>query len=141
MKNFAHPSFFHVFDLLLGFTNPGLKHASWTHDGVCWERERHSFASPRHGLAVEIVTLTRPGRRGWSVMVVKEYWWAGKESKALKSSRWAKPVTGQRGDIMQWLRLQEASLDRRAFARPTPTVADQGLTDTIERLTDGSDDA
>ena len=74
MKSFAHPSFFRLFDLLLSLTNPGLKRSHWTHDGVQFERERHSVTGPRHGLAIEIFTLTRSGRHGWSLMVVKEYW-------------------------------------------------------------------
>jgi hypothetical protein len=63
-----------MFDLLLSITNPGFKLARWTYDGVEFERERHSFTSPRHGLTIEIITLTRSGRRGWSLMVTKEYW-------------------------------------------------------------------
>jgi hypothetical protein len=110
MKTLAHPSFFRVFDLLLGATNPGLKLASWTHDGVSWERERHSFSGSKHGLTIEIVTLTRTGKRGWSVMIVKEYWWAGNESEPLKSLRWAKAVAGQRNDILDWFRTQETLL-------------------------------
>ena len=52
----------------------------------------------------------RRGRRGWSLMVIKEYWWAGEESKALKNLRWARPTSGQRGDILSWLRAQEAKM-------------------------------
>jgi hypothetical protein len=111
MKSLARPSFFRVFDLLLGTTNPGLKLSSWAHDGVTWERERHSFTGAKHGQTIEIVTLTRGGRRGWSVMIVKEYWWVGKESRALKAMRWAKPIDGERSDIMNWFRIQEAALD------------------------------
>jgi hypothetical protein len=92
MKSLAHPSFFRVFDLLVGATNPGLKLSSWTLDGIAWERERHSFTGPTHGQAIEIFTVTRSGRRGWSLMIVKEYWWVGKESKAVKAVRWAKPI-------------------------------------------------
>jgi len=116
MKSLARPSFFRVFDLLLGMTNPGLKLASWTHDGVTWERERHSFTGPKHGQTIEIVTLSRSGKRGWSVMVVKEYWWVGKESKALKALRWAKPIDGRHGDILAWFRAQEAALGRQLDA-------------------------
>lgn len=139
MKNLAHPSFFRAFDLLLGVTNTGLKLASWTHDGVSWERERHSFSGAKHGLTIEIVTLTRPGKRGWSIMVVKEYWWTGKESKPIKSLRWAKPVGGQRSDILHWFGLQESSLGRQTTARPRPTAVDK--TDITEFLADGGDDA
>jgi hypothetical protein len=117
MKTLAQPSFFRAFDLLLSTTNPGLKQARWTHDDVEFERERHSFSGPKHGLTIEIVTLTRAGRRGWSLMVTKEYWWAGPDNKAFKNLRWARPVSGQRNDMLNWMRNQEAALDRSLAAR------------------------
>jgi hypothetical protein len=112
MKTLASPSFFRLFDLLLSTTNPGLKLLRWAHDGVEFERTRHSMMGPKHGLAIEIFTLTRAGRRGWTLIVVKEYWWAGEQGKALKNLRWARATSGQRGDIFHWLRTQEAALDR-----------------------------
>ena len=115
VKSFAHPSFFRLFDLLLSLTNPGLKRSHWTHDGVQFERERHSVTGPRHGLAIEIFTLTRSGRRGWSLMVIKEYWWAGEESKALKNLRWARPTKRPARDILSWLRAQDAKIGRETF--------------------------
>jgi hypothetical protein len=127
VKSFAHPSFFRLFDLLLSLTNPGLKRSHWTHDGVQFERERHSVTGPRHGLAIEIFTLTRLGRHGWSLMVVKEYWWAGEESKALKNLRWARPISGQRSDILSWLRAQEAKIGHESFVEKGNTaVASDG---------------
>jgi hypothetical protein len=140
MKNLAHPSFFRLFDLLLGVTNPGLKLSSWVHDGVSWQRERHSFAGPKRGLTIDVITLTRPGKHGWSLMIVKEYWWAGSESRAIKSLRWAKPLHGQRGDIMSWLRAQELSLDRQLVPRRIPIAAEAGAADEIELLAEGSDE-
>lgn len=115
MKNFTQPSFFRLFDLLLSFTNPGLKRSHWIHDGVEFERERHSTTGPKHGLVIEIFTLTHPGRRCWSLMVIKEFWWAGEESKALKNLRWARPVDGQRGDILAWLRAQDARIGAQSL--------------------------
>ncbi|MGC2718218.1 MAG: hypothetical protein WA209_01425 [Candidatus Acidiferrales bacterium] len=112
MKSLAAPSFFRVFDLVLSTLNPTLQRTHWTHDGVEFERERHSFAGPRHGLTIEILTLTRSGRHGWSLMVTKEYWWAGPEKKPFKNLRWARPVTGQRKDMLNWMRSQEAALER-----------------------------
>jgi hypothetical protein len=114
MRSLARPSFFRMFDLLMSTTNPGLKLTHWTHDGVEFERERHSFTGPKHGLTIEIVTLTHSGRRGWSLMVTKEYWWTGAESKAFKNLRWARPISGQRNDLFAWLRAQEAGLERSA---------------------------
>lgn len=112
MKSLARPSFFRFFDLLLANTNPGLKRTCWTFDGVEFERNRHTFTGPRHGLAIEIFTLTHGGRRGWSFMVTKEYWWAGPDNKAFKNTRWARPLSGRRSDLMAWLRAQEEALER-----------------------------
>ena len=111
MKSFARPSFFRVFDLLVSTTNPSLKLTRWTHDGITFERERHSFSGPRHGLTIEIVTLAHGGRRPWTLMVTKEYWWAGPDSKAFKNLRWARPLSGQRSDILAWMRAQEVALE------------------------------
>ena len=108
MKSLASPSFFRLFDLLVSHTNPGLKVSHWTFD----ERERHSFMGPKHGVAIEIFTLMRSGRRGWTLMVSKEYWWVGQEGRALKNLRWARATSGQRRDMMAWLRAQELALDR-----------------------------
>ena len=145
MKSLAQPSFFRVFDLLLGAANPGAKLSSWTHDGVAWERERHSFTGPKHGLSIEIMTLTKPGRHGWSIMIVKEYWWVGKESRAVKSLRWAKPIEGQRGDIMNWFRAQEAALDRQLVAGRTAAAANSQVinsraTEEVTLFAEGNDD-
>jgi len=67
VKTLASRSFFHTFDLLLAAANPSLTLSSWSQDGVACARERHSFA-------VEVVTMTRPGREGWTLMVLKEFW-------------------------------------------------------------------
>lgn len=115
MKSFGDPAFFRLFDLLVSLTNRGLTRPHWTHGGVEFERERLSVTGAKHGLAIEIFTLTRAGRRGWSLMVIKEYWWVGEESKALKNLRWARALSGQRGDILSWLRSQEAAIGRMPF--------------------------
>jgi len=112
VKSFAQPSFFRQLDLLVSMSNSGLKHQNWAHDGVEFQRERHSFTGPKHGMVIEILNLTRSGRRGWSLMVIKEYWWAGEENKALKNLRWAKSTSGQRRDILAWLQAQEAKIGR-----------------------------
>jgi hypothetical protein len=99
---------------------------------VGWERERHSFSGAKHGLAIEIVTVTREGRRGWRLMIVKEYWWAGAENKPIKSARWAKVVTGQRIDILNWFRSQEATLDRELVRSRQQPFDGRPVSDDIE---------
>ena len=137
MKSLARPSFFRVFDLLLGTTNPGLKLSSWTHDGVTWEHERHSFMGTKHGQTLEIFTLTRPGKRGWSVMIVKEYWWVGKESKPVRALHWAKPIDGQRVEMLNWFRAKEAELGRRMTVGSAPLAAHSNSIEEIEMLDEG----
>jgi hypothetical protein len=122
MKNLAHASFFRVFDVLMGEANPGLKLNTWTHDGVTWERERHSFNGAAHGQSIEIVTVSHSGKRGWRLMVVKEYWWAGQESRAIKAVRWAKATGGQSSDILAWFRGQEISLERQLARGEEPKL-------------------
>jgi hypothetical protein len=112
MKNFASPSFFRTFDLLLGATNPGSKLTHWTYDGVEWARDRYSTTGRTHGFVIEIMTLTRAGRHGWCLMVTKEHWWAGEATEAIRSGRWARPVSGRRKDIIEWFRKQELEIDR-----------------------------
>jgi hypothetical protein len=140
VKSLARPSFFRVFDLLLSTTNPGLKLSSWTRDGIAWERERHSFAGPNHGQTIEIVTLTRPGRRGWSLMVVKEYWWVSKENKPVRAFRWAKPIEGQRTQIIEWFRSQEAALTPRTAAHQSGPLKESNVAEDIEIFSEVDDD-
>jgi len=120
MKSLARPSFFRMFDLLLSTTNPGSKLTHWTHDGVEFERERHSYIGPKHGLTIDIFVLTHPGRRGWSLMVTKEYWWGGPKNEPFKDLRWARPLSGQRADLFVWLRAQEAALERALIIPRSP---------------------
>jgi hypothetical protein len=130
MKSMGHPSFFRVFDLLLSTTNRGLKQTRWSHDGVEFERERHSFTGARHGLTIEIFDLTCARPRGWSLIVTKEYWWAGLESRALKNLRWARLLSGERKDALDWMRRQESalnkSLPRAAIGAAPATTAASG---------------
>jgi hypothetical protein len=116
MKNLASPSFFRVFDMLLSAANPGLKQARWNIDGVECEHERHSFNGPRYGFAIEIVTLTRPGKRGWSLVVVKEFWYFGKDHDTGRMPHWAKLTSGERTDVLAWFRAQELALEQRLAA-------------------------
>jgi hypothetical protein len=136
MKSLARPPFFRMFDLLLATTNSGLRRTRWSHEGVEFERERHGFTGPKHALTIEIFTLTRPGRRGWSLMVTKEYWWAGEEDKAFKNVRWARHLSGQRADLLAWLRAQETALERSSSSLPGPraTVASGSTSDQSPEL-------
>lgn len=113
MKTLSSASFFRVFDLLIGTSNPGLKLESWESSGVRIVRERHTYSGRSYCFAIDVFLLTRPGRRGWELIVAKETWWDGGHQRALRSLRWSQATAGNRGDILAWLRDQESELDRR----------------------------
>jgi hypothetical protein len=100
-----------MFDLLIGTSNPGMKLDAWEVGGVQFERSRHSFSSRSHSFSVDIFMLTRPGIRGWQLLVTKEYWWAGRHKRPIKTQRWSQPIGGSRRDIMTWLREREQALE------------------------------
>jgi hypothetical protein len=127
MKNFASPSFYRTFDLLLAAVKPGANSAFWTYGGVAWVRDRYSISGRTHGIIIEIFTLTHSGRRGWSVMVTKENWWAGAEREAIRTSRWARPTIGRRSDIMDWFQDQEMELERRPEFKTATLPGVKGL--------------
>jgi hypothetical protein len=124
MKSLASPSLFRAIDLLLARSNPSLKLSHWTYEDVDCERERHSFSGSSHGFAIEIATLTRPGRHGWKLMVVKEFWWAGNHGRELRNSHWAQLISGNRNDALAWLRDQAKLLDHD-LERAHATVANE----------------
>ena len=113
VKSFASASFFRLLDLLIGISNPGLKSDQWTIDDVCFERERHSFSGRTHCFVIEVLLISRSGRRGWQLMVAKEYWWDGGHKRTLKTLRWGRPTAGNRRDIIAWLGAQEKSMQRQ----------------------------
>jgi hypothetical protein len=112
MKTFASPSFFRTFDLLMDAANPGTKLMQWSYDGVEWVRDRYSVTGRNHAFAIEIISLTRPGRHGWGLIVTREHWWAGAGADAIRTGRWARPVSGRRKDIIEWFRKQQAEIER-----------------------------
>jgi hypothetical protein len=106
MRILGDPAFFRLFDALVAGANPtaGLKRPRWSIGETDWHVERHTFGGALHSFTMETVTITRDGPRGWSLLVVKEFWWTADQRKPLKDMRWAKLVGGSRADVMSWLR-------------------------------------
>ncbi|HXI86943.1 MAG TPA: hypothetical protein VNH64_05760, partial [Parvularculaceae bacterium] len=107
MKSLGDAGFFRVFDALAGDGNPGLVLKSWTHEGADWRRDRTSLSSPEYSFIAEVFTLAHAARPKWTLLVVKEHWWAGEEKNAIKSARWARPMAGRKADILAWFRARE----------------------------------
>jgi hypothetical protein len=53
-------------------------------------------------------------------MVVKEYWTFGADGKASRTARWARPLSGNRTDLMAWLRAKESAFDQASHTAIAP---------------------
>jgi len=63
---------------------------------------------------VRVVSTSFALRQGRTLMVVKEFWWAGSHGKDIRSTHWAH--LGRRNDALGWMREQERALERASEA-------------------------
>jgi hypothetical protein len=112
VRTFADPSLSRLIHTLLGEANSDLRRKTFAHRGANWTRERHSFNGAVCGFAVDRYLITKPNPNGWSLLFVKEIWW-DENDKTIRSTEWAKPLSGDRSKILEWLRSEE----RRILAR------------------------
>lgn len=115
MRTFADPSFFRLFHTLLDESCSDRQQSQWSHRGIAWVHQRHSFTGIICGFGIHQYLMTKAGSQGWSLLVVKEHWWNARGEAGLRSTEWAKHLTGNRAHILDWLRAEE----RRIAAAPT----------------------
>jgi hypothetical protein len=113
VRTFASPSFFRLIYALLGEAHLDLRRTKWEHCGVNWIRERHTFNGSVSGFAIDQYLLIKPNPNGWTLLVVKEMFWDGND-KSIRSIQWAKPLSGSRSKMLDWLRAEE----RRISGQP-----------------------
>jgi hypothetical protein len=101
--------------MLLAEANPTLRLKSWSYRGASWNRERHSFNAVVCGFAVDRYLISKPNPNGWTLLFVKEIWW-GENDKTIRSTEWAKLLSGNRSKILEWLRLEERRILTRSAA-------------------------
>jgi hypothetical protein len=118
MANLNRSSFLDCWQIIRAATAPGPDCARWQAGGVDWRRQRHAFSGDGCSFAIEIhrLAFVRPGAASWSLMVVIEHWW-GADKEALKSTSWARCLSGSSAAIFAWARTHEAV--RRATAPPS----------------------
>ncbi len=110
MKRLGDPSFFFIFDRILSAIDPMLKADQWQVDGALITKERHSFFGQTHNFISDAFNITFPGRKGWTLLVVKEHWWKGDQNR---DQRWVMLTSGHRTDVMLWLKKQGQSLNAK----------------------------
>ena len=112
MNSFADTSFFLLFEEILRRDRPKDGPAEWSASGVSWQQARHTYEGATYGFATEIFRATKTSKGGWSLIVVKEHWWAGRNGEVIRSAQWAKPLAGSRATIMTWLNQRKKDIER-----------------------------
>ncbi len=118
MRSFAHPSFFRLIYALLSEAHTDMRKTKWSHRGANWVRERHTFNGTASGFAIDQYLISKPNPNGWTLLVVKEMWWDHND-KSIRSTQWAKPLSGSKAKTWEWLRAEE----RRINGQPLMTKA------------------
>ena len=104
-------SFFNLFALVAGATNPDRNRDAWDVDHVHWTRERTSHRGPHYAFQIELHTLVHDGRRGWTLLMGHETWWAPGKPDAFRNGRWVHLAKGARGDVLKWFETRQAELE------------------------------
>lgn len=102
MKSFTDNSFLRLFDEVVRRDRGKSDCDAWSGAGVQWRRSRHSFETQTHGFTIELFEGTKSGRAGWTLLVVREHWWAGRHGDVVRTTHWGKPLAGKRADIALW---------------------------------------
>ena len=112
MKSFSDTSFYLVLERVLSKDRPKDSPGSWTAAGVTWQYSRHNFEAKDYGFTMEIYEAIAAGRNAWSFLYIKEHWWAGRHGDNIRSSHWAKPLSGSRATIMGWFKERQREIER-----------------------------
>lgn len=109
MKNLASTSFFRLFDRVVRPADPVDASPRWTLEGVDWARARHTYTGADYSFAVDLITGAKGGKKGWSLMVVREGWWSGRKPDPIKTRQWAHLNSGSRAEALAWLQARDAA--------------------------------
>jgi hypothetical protein len=112
MKTLAGHALFRLFDRVIRPANYLDGAPTWSKDGVDWSHVRHSFRGVNYGFSVDVFTGTRPGKKGWTVMLVREGWWTGPRPDPIRTPQWANLIAGNRADALAWFQSQEIPMTR-----------------------------
>jgi hypothetical protein len=97
----------------------------WKYRGLEWQRTRHTFAGTLSGFAIDTMVMSKSEPSAWTILVVKESWWA-KDGSPLKSTQRVKPLAGNKQHIRRWIVLRSAAQPRlRPRKSPPAGLAEQ----------------
>lgn len=60
---------------------------------------------------MEIYEAASTRKGDWSLIFVKEHWWAGRHGNDIRTTQWAKPMRGERRVVMAWFKERQKHFD------------------------------
>src|SRR5579863_7452079 len=120
MRGVNDRNVFNLWQILYRAACPSATETHWRVGDVDWRKERLSFSGTDYAVTLEVHHLrgTAQGGVPWTLMVALEHWW-DKSGAALKTTSWARVISGDAKTIISWLRRQEqvrSALGKRANA-------------------------
>lgn len=112
MRGVNDKNFFNLWQMLFRRTCPGFESTCWHVDDVEWRKDRHSFSGGDYSFASDVHCLTKSSTKGpdWQLLVVIEYWW-DRDRETLRSTTWARVLSGSQKAIVSWLYRQTRSFE------------------------------
>ena len=107
MRGVNDKNFFNLWQMLFRKTCPGFESTCWRVDDVEWRKDRLSFSGGDYSFAADVHCLTKRSTKvaEWQLLVVIEYWW-DRDREILRSTTWARVLSGSQKAIVSWLHRQ-----------------------------------
>jgi hypothetical protein len=70
--------------------------------GATWSRNRHGHYGPDYSLTTDVTLVSREGREGWKLMVVRDAWWIEDGRDPIKSREWLQLMSGKRASVLSY---------------------------------------
>jgi len=105
-------TFFTVCENLVAASRPLRDCGDWELKGVRCHLQRQSSWDAHSSHQIEVLRFHRPGRAGWTLLLVHEIWWGEKRDKAIRNARWVHQVDGSRHDALRWFSERNSEFER-----------------------------
>lgn len=104
LRTLSDPRLLQHLDRLARTSDPTQARRKWNAYGLDWNRSRQSSYGPDFGFIADITVVRQPTRNSWSLLVVRESWWAGDSPDPIKMRQWAHLMSGLKTDVIAWAR-------------------------------------
>jgi len=108
LANLNSGTFLNCWQIVHRATMPGADAEHWRVSEVDWHRQRHAYTGADYSFTIEVHKLASArAEASWSLIVVVEHWWQSNKVP-LRTTTWARRLSGSSAAIMSWVRGHEA---------------------------------